>query len=169
MLLLFVLAVLGFLNSKRESFMSFKISLTAALVGTILAASASAGGHTSTEQRIIAMKAMGGQMRTVGGMAPGNGTYDAAAVISALEIMRNAAATAQPLFAEPTPDNEETRARPEIWVAGSDFDAQLNGLIADLDAAIAGQPADAATLGPLFGAVAGNCKSCHEKYRAPEN
>ena len=148
--------------------MSNKLTLKAALVGTILAASASAGGHLASEQRIIAMKAIGGQMRTLGGMANGRAAYDDFGAISALEIMRNAAASAQPLFAEPTPAGEETRAMAGIWADGSDFDARMTKLLADLDAAIAAEPADLASFAPLFGAVAGNCKSCHEKYRAPE-
>ncbi|MCF6305144.1 MAG: cytochrome c [Rhodobacteraceae bacterium] len=148
--------------------MTKKITLKAVLITTMLAASASAGGHTATEQRIIAMKAVGGEMRTLGGMAQGKVAYDDFAALSALETMRNAAAAAQPLFAAPPMEGEETRAMAAIWEDGSDFDAQMNAMLAALDAAIAAEPADLASFTPLFGAVAGTCKACHEKYRAPE-
>ncbi len=148
--------------------MNKKVTLKTALVCSILAATATAGGHTPTEQRIVAMKAVGGQMRTLGGMAQGKVDYDDFAAISALEIMRNSAAVAQPLFAQPAMDGEETRAMAAIWADGSDFNSRMDSLIAALDAAIAAEPVDVATFGPLFGAIAGNCKGCHEKYRAPE-
>ncbi|MBL4807379.1 MAG: cytochrome c [Rhodobacteraceae bacterium] len=149
--------------------MSMKFTLKAALACTFLAVTATAGGHTAVEQRITAMKAVGGQMRTLGGMAQGQVAYDATAAIAALQIMRNSAAAALPLFADPTAAGAETRARAEIWADGSDFNDRLSAMIADMDVAIAAAPADAAAFGPLFGAVAGNCRSCHEKYRAPEN
>jgi cytochrome c556 len=115
------------------------------------------------------MKAVGGQMRTLGGMAQGKVAYDDFAVLSALEIMRDATAAARPLFPVGTETGDETRAKPEIWAADSDFDARMGQLIASLDAALAAEPADLASYRPLFGAIAQNCKGCHEKYRAPEN
>jgi len=148
--------------------MSKKLTFKAALIGCLLAASATAGGNTPTEQRIIAMKAVGGQMRPLGGMAQGKVDYDAAGALAALEILRDAAVAAQPLFAEPPMEGDVTRAKAEIWAAGSEFDAIMTNMIAAADAAIAAEPADLATFGPLFGAVAQNCQACHEKYRAPE-
>ena len=133
------------------------------------AATAIGGGHSPIEQRIAAMKAVGGQMRTLGGMAQGKVEYDDFAALSALEIMRDAAVTAAPLFPVGTETGDNTRAMPEIWAADSDFNARMDQFIASLNAAIEAEPADLASYGPLFGAVAGNCKSCHEKYRAPEN
>ncbi len=138
------------------------------VAGAVIAASAFAAAHSPVTQRQEAMKAVGGQMRTLGGMAQGKIEYDDFAAISAFEIMRNASATAQPLFASAGDGSEENRALPEIWADGSDFDARMTQMIADLDAAIAAEPADQASFAPLFGAVAGNCKGCHEKYRAPE-
>ncbi len=135
-----------------------------------LAASAYGAGHSPIAQRQEAMKAIGGQMRTLGGMAQGKVAYDDFAVLSALEIMRDAATTARPLFANgDNPGAETTRAKPEIWAADSDFDARLGQLIASLNTAITAEPADLASFGPLFGAIAQNCKGCHEKYRAPKN
>ncbi len=147
------------------------IKKLAAISATALAfaASATGGGHSPIEQRIAAMKAVGGQMRTLGGMAQGKVDYDDFAALSALEIMRDAAITARPLFPTGTEMGFDTRAKPEIWAEGSDFDAIMGQLIANLDAAIAAEPADLASYRPLFGAIAGTCKSCHEKYRAPEN
>jgi len=138
-------------------------------IAVAIAATAIGGGHSPIEQRQAAMKAVGGQMRTLGGMAQGKTEYDDFAAISALEIMRDAAVSARPLFPAGTDTGNETRAKPEIWADGSDFDAIMGQLIANLDTAIAAEPADLASYRPLFGAVAGTCKACHEKYRAPEN
>lgn len=143
-----------------------------ALISTVavaMAASAFGAAHSPIEQRQAAMKAVGGQMRTLGGMAQGKVAFDDFAALSALEIMRDAAVTARPLFPVGTEMGSETRAMPEIWADGSDFDAIMGQLIANLDTAIAAEPADLASYRPLFGAVAGTCKACHEKYRAPEN
>ncbi len=148
--------------------MRLKYIIAGAISAAILAASAQSGGHSPIEQRIAAMKAVGQQMRTLGGMAQGKIAYDDFGALSALEQMRDAAATAQPLFAAASTSGEETRAMPEIWAADSDFEARMVQFLASLDAAIAAEPADQAAFGPLFGAVAGSCKGCHEKYRAPE-
>ncbi len=149
--------------------MNIKRSIAAATIGLALAATAYGAAHSPISQRQAAMKAVGGQMRTLGGMAQGKIAYDDFAVISALEIMRDAAVTARPLFPAGSDTGEENRAKPEIWADGSDFDAIMGQLIANLNTAIAAEPADLASYRPLFGAVAGSCKACHEKYRAPEN
>ncbi len=149
--------------------MNIKKTLIAASIGLALAATAYGAAHSPISARQAAMKAVGGQMRTLGGMAQGKVAYDDFAVISALEIMRDAAASARPLFPAGTEMGEETRAKPEIWADGSDFDTRMGQLLASLDAAIAAEPADLASYRPLFGAIAGSCKGCHEKYRAPEN
>ena len=149
--------------------MNIKKTLAATAIGIALAASAYAAAHSPIAQRQAAMKAVGGQMRTLGGMAQGKIAYDDFAVLSALEIMRDATIVARPLFPAGTDMGEETRAKPEIWAADSDFDARMGQLIASLDAALAAEPADLASYRPLFGAIAGSCKGCHEKYRAPEN
>jgi len=149
--------------------MNFKNIAVISTLAMAMAATAIGGGHSPIEQRQAAMKAVGGQMRTLGGMAQGKVAYDDFAALSALEIMRDAAMTARPLFPAGTETGNETRAMPEIWADGSDFDAIMGQFIASLDTAIAAEPADLASYRPLFGAVAGTCKSCHEKYRAPEN
>ncbi len=148
--------------------MNIRKITTIALASLAIGASAFAAAHSPIAQRQAAMKAVGGEMRTLGGMAQGKVAYDDFAVISALEIMRDAVATARPLFPAGSDMGEETRAKPEIWAADSDFDARMGQLLANLDAAIAAEPADLASFRPLFGAVAGGCRGCHEKYRAPE-
>ncbi len=135
----------------------------------VLAASAYAAAHSPISQRKAAMKEIGGQMRSLGGMAQGKTAYDDFAVFSAVEIMLNNAIAARPLFADSMDMGEETRAKPEIWAAGSDFDAQMGQMINALQATLDADPADLDSFLPLFGAIAATCKSCHEKYRAPES
>ncbi len=149
--------------------MKLKSITISAFIGLSIAASAFGAAHSPIAQRQAAMKAIGGEMRTLGGMAQGKTAYDDFAVISALEIMRDAAATARTLFPAGTESGEDTRAKPAIWAANSDFDARFGQLLANLDTALAAEPADMASFGPLFGAIAGSCKGCHETYRAPKN
>ena len=149
--------------------MNLKKTAFAATAILAVAASAFAASHSPITERQQAMKAIGGQMRTLGGMAQGNTQYDDLAAISALEIMRDAAVTAQASFPEGSEMGDETRAMAAIWAADSDFDERMTQLVGSLNAAIDAEPADAASFAPLFGAVAGTCKGCHETYRAPEN
>jgi len=148
--------------------MNFRKTTLTTFTVFAVAASAFAASHSPITERQEAMKAVGGQMRTLGGMAQGKIEYDDLIAISALETMRDAAATAQQRFPEGSDMGAETRAMAAIWATDSDFDARMTQLIANLDAAIAAEPADVASFAPLFGAVAGSCKGCHEKYRAPE-
>jgi len=148
--------------------MKIRNAILTGIVGCGIAVGAYAAAHSPIAQRQAAMKAVGGQMRTLGGMAQGKIAYDDFAVLSALEIMRDSAVTARPLFMAVPDSSEETRAMAAIWAADSDFDARMGQFIADLDTALAAEPADLNAFRPLFGAVAGNCKGCHEKYRAPE-
>jgi len=149
--------------------MNIKKTFATVSIGLVIAATAYGAAHSPISQRQAAMKSVGEQMRTLGGMAQGKVAYDDFAALSALEIMRDAVITSRPLFPVGTEVGNETRAKPEIWADGSDFDTIMGQLIASLDTAIAAEPADLASYGPLFGAVAGTCKACHEKYRAPEN
>ncbi|MCF6273883.1 MAG: cytochrome c [Rhodobacteraceae bacterium] len=149
--------------------MKFSHSTIAAFISVSIAASAFAASHSPVSQRQAAMKSVGEQMRTLGGMAQGKVEYDDFAAFSALEIMRDAALVSRPLFAESTDTGEETRAKAAIWAEGSDFDTEMEAFIATLDVAIAADPADLDNFKPLFARIASSCKSCHEDYRAPKD
>jgi len=149
--------------------MNIKKTIIASSIGLAIAATAYGAAHSPISQRQAAMKSVGEQMRTLGGMAQGKVEYDDFAVFSAIEIMRDAATTARPLFPVGSDIGEKTRAKPEIWAADSNFDTLMGELIANLDATLEADPADLASFVPLFMNVAGSCKACHEKYRAPEN
>ena len=56
-------------------------------------------------------------------------------------------------------------ASDKVWSDRAGFDAEIDKFQASLDAAIAANPQDQASLGATFGAVGGSCKSCHEVYR----
>ena len=149
--------------------MNFRKTTLASLAAIAVAASAIAASHSPIAARQEAMKAIGGQMRTLGGMAQGKIAYDDSVAILALETMRDAALIAQTSFPEGSNTGMENRALSAIWAADSEFEARMTQLVASLEAAVDAAPADMASFGPVFGAVAGNCKVCHEKYRAPES
>jgi cytochrome c556 len=59
----------------------------------------------------------------------------------------------------------KTKASPKIWEDAAGFAAALQQFQKDTDAALAAKPADLDSFKAAFGQVAGNCKSCHDKYR----
>ena len=149
--------------------MNLTKTLTTALAAALLSTSAMGDSHTATAQRQAGMKAIAEQMKILGAMTRIGGTFDDFFAQSAFEIMQDAALSAQAGFQENVMSAEPTRAKPSIWAEGSDFNARMVRFLADIDAAVAGEPADQASFIPLFAVVSENCKSCHEHYRAPKN
>ncbi len=115
------------------------------------------------------MKTVAEQMKILGAMTRIGGTFDDFFAQSAFEIMQDAALLSQTGFQQNEPSNEATRAKPAIWADGSDFNARMTRFLADIDAAVLAEPTDLASFIPLFAVVSENCKSCHERYRAPKN
>lgn len=95
--------------------------------------------------------------------------YDAEAVMTAFKTMREGTEGYADLFPEDSMTGGETTASPKIWEDMDGFKAKLASFHADLDAAIAAEPADKEAFTPLFNQVASNCQSCHEAYRIMKN
>ena len=122
-----------------------------------------------SDRKALMKQKVGASMGTLGKTAKGEMAYDAAAVLAAFTTMREATNTFGDLFPAGSETGGETTASPKIWEDMDGFKAALVKFQGDLDTAIAAAPADQAGFMPVFGAVAGNCKACHEVYRVPQN
>ena len=136
----------------------------AVALSVALSAAVWAGGHLPQEQRQAAMKANGGHAKALGNFAKGTTAYDQAKVLAALQGMKSATAGFTDYFPEGS-EGGKTKAAPAIWSNRAGFNAAFAKFQGAVDAAIAAQPASAAQLQPLFGAIGQACGGCHEAFR----
>lgn len=135
-------------------------------IGAMLAASvAFAEGDASdpaAKAREDVMKAIGGAIGTLGGMAKGEIAYDAAAAEAAKAAMIAAAGGVAAAFETQGGEDATSEAKPEIWTSWDDFVKKADALTA---AATAADVSSAETIGASLGAIGGACKDCHTSYR----
>ena len=142
-------------------------TISAALVGASLM-QAGADGHTPFDQRKAAMKTVGQSTKTIGTMLKGETEFDAAAANEAMVAMQTAVADYGDYFPEGS-GGGESKAAPEIWSDREGFDTVLAAFKEDIDAGVAAAPDTKEGVAAAFGAIAENCKTCHEKYRLPDD
>jgi len=130
---------------------------------------AMAGTSTAQDDPIKAretlMEQIGDAMKVLGPTAQGKMGYDAAKVSAALTTISTNAADFPNHFPDGSIGNSD--ALPAIWENKADFESRSKKLSDDAKAALASVDGGLDTFKPAFGAVAANCKSCHEKYRKP--
>jgi cytochrome c556 len=149
-----------------------RISRTQALaclaVATLAAGAVSTAADDPVVARHHAMEGVGDAMKALGAMAQQKAPFDAAVVKKNAGVIAENLKSASTLFppGSQTSPAMKSRAKAEIWAEGSDFQKLLKE---GQDAAAAlQQVADPAALGPAVKALGGSCKSCHDKYRLPE-
>ncbi len=138
-------------------------SLVVAVVvgGAAVAAIAADAFH----DRHMAMEAVGDAMKPLGAMAKKAAPFDAAVVKASATTIADNLKKAQGLFPAGS-GGGESRAKAEIWTDAAGFEKGMKDSHA---AAVALQSvSDEAAFGPALGALGGNCKSCHDKYRIPK-
>ncbi len=143
------------------------VGVVAALA--ISAGSVMAGGHLNKiGERQEAMKAVGGGIKVLVGMAKGEIDFDAAKVKKAALTIKANLNASKTMFPDGTgPDSgKKTRAMDEIWLDTEGFQSALKTAISAADG-MAGVTKKA-DLMPALGKLGGSCKSCHEKFRAPK-
>jgi cytochrome c556 len=115
--------------------------------------------------RHMAMEAVGDAMKPLGAMAKKAAPFDAAVVKASATTIADNLKKAQGLFPAGS-GGGESRAKAEIWTDAAGFE---KGMKDGYAAAVALQSvSDEAAFGPALGALGGNCKSCHDKYRIPK-
>jgi cytochrome c556 len=117
------------------------------------------------QDRHMAMEAVGDAMKPLGAMAKKAAPFDAAVVKASATTIADNLKKAQGLFPAGS-GGGESRAKPEVWTDAAGFE---KGMKDGYAAAVALQSvSDEAAFGPALGALGGNCKSCHDKYRIPK-
>jgi len=126
--------------------------------GAALAASDLAG------QREADMKAIGGSLKTGFDMVQGKTEFDAAKAKAAMETIAAKATNFPTLFPEGS-ETADSKAAPAIWTNKADFEAHAAKLATDATAAAAATEGGVDAFKGAIGAVAANCKACHQTYR----
>jgi cytochrome c556 len=133
-----------------------------------LSVAAVAAGAYAVEDPIFTrqslMDANGAAAGAGGAMLKGEVPFSEAVAKSVFQTMHAVAYSYGDYF--PADSNTgKTKASPKIWEDAAGFAAALQQFQKDTDAALAAKPADLEAFKTAFGQVAGNCKSCHDKYR----
>lgn len=144
-----------------------KLFVSAACLATLLVATAAYADAISDRQKL--MKGIGGATKTAGEMVQGKTPWDAAAAKAAMATISANAKAFPTLFPEGSETGGDTEASPKIWQDSAGFQELAAKLASTAEAA--GNAADDGldAFKPAFGAMAANCKACHEDYRLKKN
>ena len=112
-------------------------------------------------ERMKAMEAIAQNLKTVGGMAQGQVTFDADQAQAAINEIAKQAANVTVLFKAEERD-PKSKATDSIWTNWDDFAAKAEVLTAAAENADA---SSVAGLGQALGGIGGSCRSCHMSYR----
>jgi cytochrome c556 len=110
------------------------------------------------------MKKSGAAGKAGVAMLKGETAFDLATAKEILATFANDAGKMPTLFPDCSKTGDRTTAAPAIWDKRADFNAAIAKFTADIKAAQQNTK-DLATFKASFGAVANNCKSCHEQFR----
>jgi cytochrome c556 len=139
----------------------------AAATTLVLLASAASADPIADRQKL--MKGIADATKTSAEMVQGKTPWDATAAKGAMATIAANAGLFPTLFPAGTETGGDTEASPKIWETKSDFEALAAKLASTAEAA--GDAADGGldAFKPAFGAMAANCKACHQDYRIQKN
>ncbi len=143
------------------------------LVGTIIAAAITGFCTPTLAQEPIAaigarqalMKNVGASMKTAAGIARGQIAYDPVVAELAMRVINSSAHGFGALFPEGSNEGLKTEASAKIWSDQAGFAAKVAKFQADTSTAVIQASKGLEAYKAAFGAVASNCKGCHEVYR----
>ena len=136
-----------------------RLSVIAGLV--CLGVSVAWAGPIDDRQAI--MKGIAAATKKGAAMAKGEVPFDAAQAKAILQVYIDGAAKMPTLFPEDSKTGGDTSASPKIWEDMAGFKAAFAKFAADAQAGLSAS--DTASFAKAFGAVTGNCASCHQTYR----
>jgi cytochrome c556 len=119
----------------------------------MLATSAAVADDNPIIQRKAILKGIGDATKPIAAMLKGEAPYDNATVQKSLATIADGAKKLPDLFPDNSKTGDDTAALPKIW----DDKVKFNAIY------------DQASLKANIGSVLGNCKSCHDDYRAKKN
>lgn len=141
------------------------------IVGCALAAAVVSSAYAQSAaiaKRKDILKGFGDVTKPVAAMLKGEAAYDGAAAQKALAAYAAGSKELKGLFPDDSKTGGDTAALPRIWEEKAKFEGIYDKLAADATAA-AGAIKDEASLKANFGKVLGNCKACHDDYRAKKS
>lgn len=146
----------------------FAISTIAATV-IVTPASGHKGATGIVKERMEVMEALGKSIKSLVAMLKGKAQFNRQAVKATANKMAAHGTKMKTQFPAGS-DQKPTRALPAVWKNRPDFDKLADQLTQaakalEKNADAAKSPKD---LAPRIIAIGQTCKSCHEKYRAPD-
>jgi cytochrome c556 len=134
----------------------------------VLAAGAAIAQNDPIAQRRATLKGMGDAAKPMVAMAKGEAPYDNAVVQQSLTVIAAASKKLPDLFPDNSKTGGDTAALAKIW----EDKVKFEGIFAKLGAAAStaqGSIKDEASLKANIGGVLGNCKACHDDFRAKKS
>lgn len=133
---------------------------------SILALAGASASADPLADRQALMKERGRLTGELAKVVKGEQPFDAAAVLTTLQAMKDNAARfdAAALFPEGS-NTGDTTAAPAVWENPDGFNAAEKKFEDAVDAAVADAPADVDALKAKFGAIGSSCGACHETFR----
>ncbi len=141
-------------------------------IGFIVFASVLGAGIATAQNDPVAprkavLKGFGEAAKPIGAMMKGETPFDAATVQKSLTTIADGAKKLPGMFPDSSKTGD-TAALPKIWDEKAKVDAIFAKLAADATAAAASIK-DEASFKASIGGVLGNCKACHDDYRAKKS
>lgn len=147
---------------------STSIKVAAFCIASLVGTTASIAADPIADRKAM-MKNVGAAMRVAGGMAQGKIPFDGVAAELAMRVMNSSAAGFPALFPDSSKTGGDTEAAPKIWEDTAGFAAVSNTFKEASAKAIEAAKAGEGDFKAAFGAVAKNCKACHQDYRIKKN
>jgi cytochrome c556 len=139
------------------------------IAGMVIVAAGTAVAQTDAiTQRKAILKQMGEATKPIAATLKGEAAFDLAAVRKSLAAIADDSKKLPALFPADSKTGGDTAALPMIWDEKAKFD-DLFAKLAAAAAAAQGTIEDEASLKANIGSVLGNCKSCHDDYRAKKS
>lgn len=119
------------------------------------------------ERQGLMKNVVAANMKAAGDMVKGTVAFDAAKAEAAMKEVAGVPDKFAALFPEGTSadNNPDTTAKGDIWSDMADFKQRLDELEKDAAAAAEAAKGGLDQFKVAFGAVAENCRGCHERYR----
>ena len=131
----------------------------------IVTAGAVIADSSAIVERQTILKGFGEATKPIGPMLRGTAPFDLATVDKALTTLSDGAKQLPALFPDDSKTGNKTEALPKIWEDKATFVGLYGKLGSDATAALAAIK-DEATFKANMPKVLGNCKNCHDNYRA---
>jgi cytochrome c556 len=133
--------------------------------GFLVAATGVYADVAAIQQRQDLLKGINNAVKPIGAMLKGDAPFDLATVKASLATVSENAKKLPSLFPDDSKTGHDTEALPIIWTEKDKFNALYGKL--DQDAtAVSASVTDLASLKTQMPKVFGDCKACHDTYRA---